>query len=220
MKSSERITAWQCARATVLVLAAATAGSACAGMLGTVGPTYPIAEPSAVDQILAQLRKKAQTGELARLQQEAVRRSLNSARNPAPVDGIRTATARSEQLIDPTVTYPEPVRTDDGRIVIPAGTKVNPLDIMPFTETLVFFDGRDPEQAAAVARLLARPNVRVKPVLIAGSWLDLTKQFKTQVYFDQNGTLSHRFGISEVPALIRQQGKALSLSVVPARELN
>nr|WP_232458224.1 type-F conjugative transfer system protein TraW [Burkholderia ubonensis] len=204
----------------MLVLAAATAGSACAGMLGTVGPTYPIAEPSAVDQILAQLRKKAQTGELARLQQEAVRRSLNSARNPAPVDGIRTATARSEQLIDPTVTYPEPVRTDDGRIVIPAGTKVNPLDIMPFTETLVFFDGRDPEQAAAVARLLARPNVRVKPVLIAGSWLDLTKQFKTQVYFDQNGTLSHRFGISEVPALIRQQGKALSLSVVPARELN
>ncbi|KVO90910.1 type-F conjugative transfer system protein TraW [Burkholderia ubonensis] len=218
MKSSERLTALQCALA--LVLAAATADSACAGMLGTVGPTYPIAEPSAVDQILAQLRKKAQTGELARLQQEAVRRSLNSARNPAPVDGIRTATARSEQLIDPTVTYPEPVRTDDGHIVIPAGTNVNPLDIMPFTETLVFFDGRDPEQAAAVARLLARPNARVKPVLIAGSWLDLTKQFKTQVYFDQNGTLSHRFGISEVPALIRQQGKALSLSVVPARELN
>ncbi|KVU08849.1 conjugal transfer protein TraW [Burkholderia ubonensis] len=220
MKSSERITAWQCARATVLVLAAATADSACAGMLGTVGPAYPIAEPSAVDQILAQLRKKAQTGELARLQQEAVRRSLNSAKNPAPVDGIRTATARSEQLIDPTVTYAEPVRTDDGHIVIPAGTRVNPLDIMPFTETLVFFDGRDPAQAAAVARLLARPNARVKPVLIAGSWLDLTKQFKTQVYFDQNGTLSHRFGISEVPALIRQQGKALSLSVVPARELN
>ncbi|WP_232487615.1 type-F conjugative transfer system protein TraW [Burkholderia ubonensis] len=203
-----------------LLLAAGTADIACAGMLGTVGPTYPIAEQSAVDQILAQLRKKDQTGELARLKQEAVRRSLSSARHPAPVDGIRTATTRSEQLIDPTVTYPEPVRTDDGRIVIPAGTRVNPLDIMPFTETLVFFDGRDPEQAAAVARLLARPNARVKPVLIAGSWLDLTKQFKTQVYFDQNGTLSHRFGISEVPALIRQQGKALSLSVVPARELN
>ncbi|RQQ48679.1 type-F conjugative transfer system protein TraW [Burkholderia stagnalis] len=216
MKSSERIIAWQCA----LVLAAASVNTACAGMLGTVGPTYPIAEQSAVDQILAQLRKKAQTGELARLKQEAVQRSLNSARNPAPVDGIRAATARSEQLIDPAVTYAEPVRTDDGRIVIPAGTKVNPLDIMPFTETLVFFDGRDPEQAAAVARLLARPNARVKPVLIAGSWLDLTKQFKTQVYFDQNGTLSQRFGISEVPALIRQQGKALLLSVVPARELN
>ncbi|KVD94651.1 conjugal transfer protein TraW [Burkholderia stagnalis] len=217
MKSSERLIAWQCALA--LVLATAMADIACAGMLGTVGPTYPIAEQSAVDQILAQLRKKDQTGELARLKQEAVRRSLNSARNPAPVDGIRTAIARSEQLIDPTVTYAEPVRMDDGRIVIPAGTKVNPLDIMPFTETLVFFDGRDPEQAAAVARLLARPNARVKPVLIAGSWLDLTRQFKTQVYFDQNGTLSQRFGISEVPALIRQQGKALSLSVVPAREL-
>lgn len=190
-----------------------------AGMLGAIGPTYPIAEPDAVAQIIAKLRAKERTGELKRLQEAATRRSLDSAQHPAPVDGIRTATERSQRLIDPTVTYSKPVMTDDGRVVVPAGTKLNPLDLMPFTETLVFFDGRDPEQAAGVERMMAHADVRVKPILIAGSWLDLTKQFKKQVYFDQRGVLTERFGITVVPAVIRQRGKQLELSVIPAKEL-
>ncbi|HGO6126538.1 type-F conjugative transfer system protein TraW [Burkholderia cepacia] len=194
-------------------------GQAHAGMLGTIGPTYPIAEPDAVAQIMAKLREKERTGELKRLQDAAARRSLDSAQHPAPVEGIRTATERSQRLIDPTVTYNKPVTTDDGRVVIPAGTKLNPLDLMPFTETLVFFDGRDPEQAAGVERMMSHGNERVKPILIAGSWLDLTKQFKKQVYFDQHGVLTGRFGISVVPAVIRQRGKQLELSVIPAKEL-
>ncbi|KMQ81309.1 IncF plasmid conjugative transfer pilus assembly protein TraW [Candidatus Burkholderia pumila] len=156
-----------------------------AGMLlGTIGPTYPIAEPDAIEQIVATLCAKERTGELKRLQGVAAHRSLNSAQHPAPVEGMRTATERSARLIDPTVTYSSPVMTEDGRVMIPAGTKLNPLDLMPFTETLVFFDGLDPEQTAGVVRMLDHPNARVKPILIAGSWLELTKQFKTQVYFD------------------------------------
>jgi conjugal transfer pilus assembly protein TraW len=67
--------------------------------------------------------------------------------------------------------------------------------------------------------MMAHAGARVKPVLIAGSWLDLTKQFKKQVYFDQHGVLSARFGISVVPAVIQQRGKQLELSVIPAKEL-
>lgn len=205
--------------AAAAMLVASVISDVNAGMLGAIGPTYPIAEPDAVAQIMAKLRAKERSGELKRLQEAATQRSLNSAKNPAPVDGIRTATERSLRLIDPTVTYSKPVTTDDGRVVIPAGAKLNPLDLMPFTETLVFFDGRDPEQAAGVERMMAHAGAHVKPVLVAGSWLDLTKQFKKQVYFDQHGVLTARFGISVVPAVIQQRGKQLELSVIPAKEL-
>ncbi|MEB2500725.1 type-F conjugative transfer system protein TraW [Burkholderia cenocepacia] len=205
--------------AAAAMLVAGVIGDVHAGMLGAIGSTYPIAEPDAVAQIMAKLRAKERSGELKRLQEASTQRSLDSAQNPAPVEGIRTATERSLRLIDPTVTYSKPVTTDNGRVVIPAGTKLNPLDLMPFTETLVFFDGRDPEQAAGVERMMAHAGARVKPVLVAGSWLDLTKQFKKQVYFDQHGVLSARFGISVVPAVIQQRGKQLELSVIPAKEL-
>ena len=84
----------------------------------------------------------------------------------------------------------------------------------------LFFDGRDPEQREAVGRLVAKGGqLKVKPILVAGSWLDLTKAWKTQVFYDQKGTLSKRFGITAVPAVIRQQGKMLVLDEIPAKEL-
>lgn len=206
-------------RALIGALLTVSVVSAHAGMLGSVGPTYPIAEENAVTTIMKMLREKARTGELKRLQEESVRRSMASIKQPTPVAGIRTATSHSERTIDPSVTYETPLTTDDGRVIVPAGTRINPLDVMPFTETLVFFDGRDPEQTAAVGRMLAVPGVHMKAILVAGSWLDLTKQFGKQIYFDQRGVLAQRFGIDTVPAVIRQKGKVLSLTIVPAKEL-
>ncbi len=48
---------------------------------------------------------------------------------------------------------------------------------------------------------------------------DLTKAWKTQVYFDQRGTLSKRFGITAVPTVISQQGAYLQVDEVPAKDL-
>jgi conjugal transfer pilus assembly protein TraW len=44
----------------------------------------------------------------------------------------------------------------------------------------------------------------VKPILVAGEPLALTRQWKRQVYFDQSGHLVTRFGIKQVPALVSQ----------------
>lgn len=204
----------------VLALIAAMVPGAYAGHLGTIGPTYPVGEESALDMIMKKLREKERTGELKRLQEEAIRRSMSSIKNMKPVPGITTVHTRSQRIIDPTITYAKAVTTDDGRIVVPAGTKLNPLDVTTLSKALVFFDGRDPEQRSAVGRLIAKGGkLKVKPILVAGSWLDLTKSWKTQVYFDQQGSLSKRFGINAVPAVIRQQGKVLVLDEIPAREL-
>lgn len=201
------------------LLVAAIVPATQAAHLGTIGQTYPIGEESALDMIMKKLRDKERSGELKKLQEEAVRRSMGSIKNMKPVEGIVTVTTRGQRFIDPTVTYTKAVTTDDGRIVIPAGTKINPLDMTGLTKTLIFFDGRDPEQREAVGRLVAKGQIKVKPILVAGSWLDLTKAWKTQVFYDQKGTLSKRFGIKAVPSVIRQQGKMLVLDEIPAKEL-
>jgi conjugal transfer pilus assembly protein TraW len=209
----------RCFRIVVLIAAAALLPAAPAADLGVIGPTYPVGEQSALELIMQRLHAKERTGELAKLQEEGTRLALNSIKNMPPVAGIVTAVDRGQRLIDPSVTYTQAVTTDDGRIVIPAGTTINPLEVMGLSKTLVFFDGRDSEQADAVRQLVAQGGERIKPILVAGSWLDLTKAWKTQVYYDQHGTLSQRFGIRAVPAVIRQHDKMLVLDEIPPKEL-
>lgn len=207
----------------ILAVAAAALAAACIGAqaeeLGQIGPVYPIGEESALDTILARLKEKERTGELKRIQQEAIRRSVASAKNPKPVEGLTTVQERSKRLIDPTVTYSRAITTDDGQIVVPAGSKINPLLVTSLSKRLVFFDGRDKAQAEAVRKMVAKGGAKVKPILVAGSWFDTSKAWKTQVYYDQQGKLSQRFGIRAVPSVISQQGAMLLVEEVPAKEL-
>lgn len=206
-----------------LAVAAAALAAACIGAqaeeLGQIGPVYPIGEESALDTILARLKEKERTGELKRIQQEAIKRSVASAKNPKPVEGLTTVQERSQRLIDPTVTYSRAITTDDGQIVVPAGAKINPLLVTSLSKRLVFFDGRDKAQAEAVRKMVAKGGTKVKPILVAGSWFDTSKAWKTQVYYDQQGKLSQRFGIRAVPSVISQQGAMLLVEEVPAKEL-
>ncbi len=190
-----------------------------ADTLPAIGPTYPVAEQSALTMIANSLKAKQKSGELLKLEKEAVRRSLNSVRNMPPVSGIAVVTQRARRLIDPTVHYSQAVTTDEGLIVVPAGARINPLDIMTFNKTLVFFDGRDKAQVAAVHKMLLKSG-RVKPILVAGSWLDLSKAWQQQVFFDQRGTLSRRFDIRAVPSVLRQEGRMLLLEEIPAKDLS
>ncbi len=187
--------------------------------LGAVGPVYPIAEQSALDTITNMLKQKQKSGELKRLEREAVERSMNSVKNMAPVEGLLRVGKATQRLIDPTVSYAKAVTTDEGQIVVPAGAKINPLTVVQLTKRLVFFDGTDKTQVNAVLAMMRKDPARVKPILVAGSWFDLTKAWKTQVYFDQRGTLSKRFGITAVPTVISQQGAYLQVDEVPAKDL-
>ncbi len=187
--------------------------------IGTIGQTYAIDEESALKMMMEKLRQKERSGEIKKYQKEAIKRSLNSVKHMPPVQGIGTVTVGAQRMIDPTVYYPQAITTEEGRVVVPAGAKINPLLITRLTKRLVFFDGRDPEQAAAVRRMVQRESTRIKPILVAGAWLDMTKAWKTQVYYDQKGVLTQRFGIRAVPSVVSQQGQFLLLREIPAREL-
>lgn len=187
--------------------------------LGRIGPTYPIAEENALDMLLRRLHNKQRSGELQRIEQRARQRAVKSIKEPLPVPGLRTVVARSQRHIDPSVRYEQAVTTDEGRIVVPAGARVNPLLITRLSRRLVFFDGRDRAQVQAVQRMVAAEPRGIKPILMAGSWFDLSKAWKTQVYFDQHGSMARRFGIQAVPTVIEQQGAQLLVQEIPAGEL-
>lgn len=176
-----------------------------------IGPVYPIVEPNMLQEIMRVLREKEASGELAKLQKEAISRSKRSAEEPKPVEGIkRTARARTFYW-DPTIRAPKTITDPQGRVVVQAGTTVNPLDHVSMPEHLLFFDGRDREQVAKAAEIITKYEGRVKAILIGGPVLELTRKWKFQVYFDQGGYIVQKLGIKQVPALVSQDGKRLRI---------
>ena len=134
------------ARATrsLLAVSAMILGTATHAVdLGTIGPTYGIAEPHLLEFIQQRLREKERTGELQRLIEEARNRGVAAVRQPAPLDGIRsTETARS-WTIDPTFTLDRNIVDAQGRLLFPAGTRKNPLEVVTLSKRLLFFDARE-----------------------------------------------------------------------------
>jgi conjugal transfer pilus assembly protein TraW len=94
-------------------------------------------------------------------------------------------------------------------LLFAAGTRKNPLEVVSLSKRLLFFDARDPRQVARARELIASYGGKVKPILTGGSYLDLMKAWRVAVYFDQQGTLTRRFGIRQVPALVSQEGQRL-----------
>lgn len=188
---------------------ALAAASTCAADLGVLGPTYGIAEPHLLDFIQQRLRDSERRGELQRLMREAQVRGIDAVKHPPPVPGLRaTETARSF-YVDPSFTLDRHVVDAQGRMLFPAGTRKNPLDVLSMSRQLLFFDARDSRQLARARELMTRYEGQLKPILTGGSYLELMKAWQRPVYFDQQGTLVRRFGIRQLPALVSQDGRRL-----------
>ena len=207
------------ARPSPWLISAATcwALGAQAANLGTIGPTYPVAEKNLLDVIMARLRAKEASGELKRHEQEARDRAAYAVNNPRPVDGLRRAQAARTFYFDPTFTLQSNVVDSAGAVLFPAGTRKNPLEVVSLSKHLLFFDARDPRQVARARELIEHYQGKVKPILVGGSYLDLMKRWNKQVFYDQDGTLVRKFGITAVPAIVSQEGQRLRIDEVPVR---
>lgn len=179
--------------------------------LGVIGPTYEISEPHLLKMIEQRLREKERTGELKRLEEEAKARGVDAVTNPQPVAGIRTTQAARTFYMDPSFTLDRNILDAQGRLLFPAGTRKNPLEIVSLSKHLLFFDARDRRQVNRARELLATYQGKVKPILTGGSYLDLMKSWRIPVYYDQQGWLTRRFGIHQVPALVSQEGQRLRI---------
>ena len=179
--------------------------------LGTVGPTHEITEPHLLAMIEQRLREKERSGELARLLAAARERGIASVRQPIPVAGLRTTTHARTHYFDPSVTLDRNILGPRGEVLFPAGTKRNPLDVVSLSRQLLFFDARDPKQTAWAKRLMAASPGGFKPILTGGSYLDLMRSWRVPVFYDQQGALTRRLGIQQVPALVSQEGLRLRI---------
>src|ERR1700674_361374 len=182
--------------------------------LGVIGPVYAIAEPSFLTFIAKRLQEKQASGELARLENDAKARAEETVRHPGPVPGISKAKAARSFYFDPSVVLTSNVTDDKGNVLYPAGTRKNPLDVVSLSKHLLFFDATDAKQVAQAKSLIDYYGGKVKPILVAGSYLDLMKTWQIPVYFDQQGTLTKRLGIDQVPAIVSQEGQRLRVDIL------
>jgi conjugal transfer pilus assembly protein TraW len=199
--------------ATTILALAALGGHGTAGAvdLGVIGPTYEIAEPHLLAFIEQRLREKERNGELRRLAEAAQARAVDSVRHPQPVEGLRTTERPRTFYVDPSFTLDRNISDPQGRLLFAAGTRKNPLEVVSLSRHLLFFDARDPRQVKHARELNGRYAGRIKPILTGGSYLDLMKAWRVPVYYDQAGTLTRRFGIRQVPALVSQEGLRLRI---------
>ena len=85
------------------------------------------------------------------------------------------------------------------------------MDVVSLSRHLLFFDARDGRQVRQARELLGLYQGKVKPILTGGSYLDLMKSWRIPAYYDQQGLLTRRLGIPQVPALVSQDGKRLRI---------
>lgn len=184
--------------------------SAQAQVIGTFGTLYDIQEEDSVAYIKRRLTEMEKDGTIKKKQQEAVARVREHLLHPPPVSGITTAKSHRVFYWDPTFTLNRPITDGHGRIIYPVGYRFNPLMYGGLSKRLLFIDQRDPRQVKLA--VIDKENYpRDKIILTAGSFFDLTKQLHEQVYYDQAGYLTKRFGIKHVPALVAQDGLKLKI---------
>ena len=194
-----------------LALAAALlAGPAIARDLGVRGQTWPVAEPDLLSRIETRLFDLERSGELARLEQEAAERARDRIEAPPRVAGIAPAREPRSRLFDPAVTVERDIVAADGTVIAAAGTRIEPLAHHPLTRDLLFIDGTRPSEVAW-ALGYARP---AKIVLLAGRPFDLARSHGRPFFFDQDGTLSARFGLAATPSLVTPEGLKLRITEI------
>ena len=180
---------------------------------GNRGANYPVAEES----ILLSLQRKF--AELDLKKEEERMRSIaeEKVRNPAPVSGIIPAKETREFWHDPTYILTEDAVLPCGRVLYRAGTAVNPLDYMDLDRRLFFVDGREEKQVEWLKGQLLPDNssfdkkIEDRIILVGGSPPEIQDKLGFEVYFDQGGELTTRFGIRGSPAVAEQAGKNLKI---------
>ena len=191
----------------VVLSLTATAQARDYGQRGTV---FPVVERDLLEQIQSRLVAMEASGETARLNEELKRRTLARVERPSPVAGIARASESRSWTFDPTIALQQDIRGARGELIHAAGTRVNPLDSVSLRADLLFLDGDDAEQLTWALRQQGSPKL----ILVNGAPLQLMRARQRRFYFDQQGTLTSRFGITAVPARVRQQGRRLEVSEI------
>lgn len=193
--------------------------SALAKDLGTFGELFPIQEKSLLQVIQDKLQTLNEEGILQDHQKEIQEKVQRKLQNPPSVQGVKSTVKPRSFSYDPSFVVTNDLKDHRGQIFCARGKKINPLQYRSLTKPLLFIDGLDSKQIEWV-RQQRQSFANVKVILIQGSPFKLSQKLLIPVYFDQQGLLTRKLGIRQVPARVTQKGDKLWIEEVFANELS
>ena len=129
---------------------------------------------------------------------------------PTPVGGITPSPENKSFLFDPSIALTQDLLDHQGVRFYKAGDQVNPLDFMTLSKRYVFIDGERKDQIAWAKRMQEAQNTVI--ILLKGDPLTVMRDQDMTVFFDQEGSMAHRFQLKHVPCMMCQEGKMLRIS--------
>ncbi|WPY01928.1 Conjugal transfer pilus assembly protein Tra (plasmid) [Candidatus Trichorickettsia mobilis] len=205
---------------------------------GKQGATFEIKE----EGFVSMMQRKLKGVNLAEHEQKMKDLARKRVEEPTPVFGITRATRTVSHSFDPSYVLDEDVFLPCGKLLYPAGTRVNPLDHMEWGGKIVFIDGRDSSQIAWLKDNYMKSNEAFnknkeelpqnlgdqnkdnaahtfapsdnKIILTGGRPLELEREVENPIYFDQFGELTNKFNIAHVPAIVEPEGKYLKVTEI------
>lgn len=185
--------------------------------LGVAGQTFEIIEPDLLSMIETRLNRMQASGELAQRNEELKQKVVSSVERPPSATGIRPTDTPRTWLHDPSIIVGEDIILPTGEVLARAGDRINPLETMPLTLKLILIDGDDPKQVEFALKE-TKHETRTRRILVSGAPLELMRSTEKRFYFDQDGQIAGKFGITQVPAIIVQEGNRLRISEIDVRK--
>lgn len=111
--------------------------------------------------------------------------------------------------VDPTVLLMRDVMLDDGRIVLAAGTSVNPFDYVGLNQPIVVFN---PQRACEMA--FAKSYSQPAYFLATALSLDVMREFGREVFIATPEVVD-RFRVTGTPAVVVQEGRMVRVETKP-----
>jgi len=177
---------------------------AAAAEIGTFGDTWDICEHNLIAVLKKNLEQHFAGKSQEQIEQEMREKAEEQAMRPPPVAGLSTARETRSRLFDPSFTVQRDIADQNGVVFAHKGQKVNPFDVIPvFDETLYFIDADDERQIAWVKQQVPHTTTS-RVILVNGNVRDGANALGSRVYFDQTGSITKKFGITQVPAEVKQ----------------
>lgn len=177
------------------------------GDIGIDGATRDIAERDLIEV----MKERASKLDFEKIKSGAIKRFWDKQNTyplpPAPKDERRT--------IDPTVVAAIDMRDINGNLIMPAGTRVNPLDRMPFTQRLVVFDPNSKRQIDFARSQILAFGAKQRVTLIATAPDRSRASEQIQELSDLMGASVHllaadvqdRFKLRFAPSVVTAEGR-------------
>ena len=204
-------------RTVIMFVLAGMVSAGQAKDLGAWGDTWPVQEQSVLALIHDRLQAMQDSGQLADLQQQFREQVEAHTLRPVPVEGLQTDTEDHVSWYDPTFVAGQDVADAQGRVFVHRGDRVNPLSSLPLNTTLYFIDADDPRQVAWM-KAQTPPTLKYKIILVNGNIREAADQLSARVYFDQQGVLTRKFGLTYIPAVVAQDGLRLKITSAAIKE--